>query len=104
MAAVAPRASVIVTTYNNPPYLEMVLAGYARQGRDDFEVVVADDGSRDETRELIDRVRAEGYLGFRLKGEGKQVELIGLNEASATIVEKYSENDRPFESLGVVGH
>ncbi len=40
----------------------------------------------------------------RLKGEGKSVEIFGLNEASATIVEKYSENDRPFESLGVVGH
>ena len=40
----------------------------------------------------------------RLKGEGKTVEIFGLNEASATIVEKYSENDRPFESLGVVGH
>ena len=40
----------------------------------------------------------------RLKQEGKTVEVIGLNEASATLVEKYSENDRPFESLGVVGH
>ena len=40
----------------------------------------------------------------RLKNEGKQVELIGLNEASATIVEKYSESERPFESMGVVGH
>ena len=33
----------------------------------------------------------------RLTNEGKEVELIGLNEASATLVEKYSENDRPFE-------
>ena len=40
----------------------------------------------------------------RLKGEGKSVEVIGLNQASATLVEKYSDNDRPFESLGVVGH
>ncbi|MEW4468201.1 SulP family inorganic anion transporter [Parasphingorhabdus sp. JC815] len=40
----------------------------------------------------------------RLKGEGKKVEVIGLNQASATLVEKYSENDRPFESLGVIGH
>ena len=40
----------------------------------------------------------------RLKNEGKTVELIGMNEASATLVEKYSENDRPFESLGIVGH
>ena len=40
----------------------------------------------------------------RLKNEGKKVEVIGLNLASATLVEKYSENDKPFESLGVVGH
>jgi SulP family sulfate permease len=40
----------------------------------------------------------------RLKNEGKSVELIGLNQASATLVEKYSENEKPFESLGVVGH
>jgi glycosyltransferase involved in cell wall biosynthesis len=52
-----PRASVVVTTYNNPRYLELVLLGYARQDRADFEVVVADDGSRDETKQLIDRLR-----------------------------------------------
>jgi glycosyltransferase involved in cell wall biosynthesis len=50
----------VVTTYNNPRYLELVLLGYARQTRRDFEVVVADDGSRDDTRALIDRMR-DGY-------------------------------------------
>lgn len=40
----------------------------------------------------------------RIQGEGKRVEIIGLNQASATLVEKYSDNERPFESLGVVGH
>lgn len=55
--APTPRASVVVTTYNNPRYLELVLLGYARQNRRDFEVVVADDGSRDETRQLLDRMR-----------------------------------------------
>ena len=40
----------------------------------------------------------------RLQGEGKQVSVIGLNKASATMVEKYSDNEKPFESLGVVGH
>lgn len=47
---------------------------------------------------MLDKIAA------RLKNEGKQVEIIGLNEASASLVEKYSEHDRPFESLGVVGH
>ncbi|WOE74649.1 SulP family inorganic anion transporter [Alterisphingorhabdus coralli] len=40
----------------------------------------------------------------RLQKEGKQVQIIGLNQASATLVEKFSEHDRPFESLGVIGH
>lgn len=53
------RASVVVTTYNNPRYLELVLLGYARQSRRDFEVVIADDGSRDETRQLIDSMRKD---------------------------------------------
>jgi len=41
---------------------------------------------------------------LRLRGEGKQVDVEGMNEASATLVEKYGEHDTPFESLGVVGH
>ncbi|MBR0552148.1 SulP family inorganic anion transporter [Stakelama marina] len=41
---------------------------------------------------------------LRLRGEGKDVEVIGLNEASATLVEKFGEHDKPFQSLGVVGH
>ena len=52
-----PRASVIITTYNNPRYLEMVLGSYALQDRSDFEVVIADDGSGPETRALIARLQ-----------------------------------------------
>ena len=52
-------------------------------------------------------ISATGVLDkivLRLRGEGKQVEVIGLNEASATLVERYGEHDKPFASLGVVGH
>jgi len=43
-------------------------------------------------------------IAERLKNEGKNVEIIGMNEASATLVEKYSDHEKPFKSLGVVGH
>jgi glycosyltransferase involved in cell wall biosynthesis len=59
------RASVIFTTYNQPRYLELVLWGYAAQTTRDFEVVVADDGSGPETREVIDRLRGETGLEVR---------------------------------------
>ncbi|QDH71281.1 glycosyltransferase family 2 protein [Marilutibacter alkalisoli] len=52
-----PIASIIFTTYNQPDWLEKTLLGFAAQDRDDFEVIVADDGSRDETRERIEGLR-----------------------------------------------
>jgi glycosyltransferase involved in cell wall biosynthesis len=55
----APIASVIFTTYNQPDWLEKVLWGFAAQDRHDFEVLVADDGSRDETRQRIEALRPQ---------------------------------------------
>jgi len=51
--------SVILTTYNSAAWLEKVLWGYAAQRYRDFELVIADDGSKPETAELIDRMRNE---------------------------------------------
>jgi len=48
-----PRVSVIVSTYNKPQFLEKVLTGYSKQTFQDFEILIADDGSRKETKELV---------------------------------------------------
>ena len=53
------KISVIFTTYNSPVWLEKVLWGFNAQTDGNFEVLVADDGSRDETRELIDKFRQQ---------------------------------------------
>lgn len=52
------KTSVIISTYNSPQWLEKVLFGYACQTVRDFEIVVADDGSGDETRRLVERFAA----------------------------------------------
>lgn len=54
-----PAASIVLSTYNHPEWLRRSLWGYACQDRRDFEVVIADDGSRDDTRELIEAMRGE---------------------------------------------
>jgi len=59
------RLSVIMTTYNSPLWLEKVLWGYSVQTHGDFEVIVADDGSGQETTDLIDRMRQETGLSIR---------------------------------------
>lgn len=47
------RIAVVVTTYNRPDALAAVLAGYGAQSDRDFELIVADDGSTDATREVV---------------------------------------------------
>lgn len=51
------RLSVILSTYNQPEWLRKTLWGYARQSHPDFQVVVADDGSGDDTRAVLEDVR-----------------------------------------------
>jgi glycosyltransferase involved in cell wall biosynthesis len=45
---------VIISAYNNPAWLEKVLWGYMNQSVMPDEIVIADDGSGDETQHLID--------------------------------------------------
>src|SRR5262245_85520 len=56
------KLSVIISTYNNPKWLEKVLWGYESQTHRDFEVVIADDGSGEPTRELIEKFKKESSL------------------------------------------
>lgn len=46
---------VIISTYNNPRWLEKTLWGYMHQSRMADEILIADDGSGEETRTLIER-------------------------------------------------
>ena len=46
---------VIISTYNNPEWLEKTLWGYMCQSRPADEIVIADDGSTGDTRRLIER-------------------------------------------------
>ena len=49
--------SVIISTYNAPKWLEKVLWGYSIQTYKNFEIVLADDGSKNSTKKLIDSFR-----------------------------------------------
>lgn len=55
---VSPVASIIVSTYNRPAALELVLHGYFQQINKHFEIVIADDGSGPETTDLIRKMKS----------------------------------------------
>lgn len=56
--------SVIVATYNRPDALDAVLRSLAWQSDDNFEVLVADDGSRPDTAAVV--TQWQGRIGRRL--------------------------------------
>lgn len=56
MSGVPPSVSLLVSTYNWPRALELVLDSVRSQRVLPREVVIADDGSREETRRLIERL------------------------------------------------
>ena len=49
------NASVIVTTYNKPNELELVLCGLSQQKDTPLEILIADDGSNAETKSVVSK-------------------------------------------------
>lgn len=86
------KISLVVTTYNWPQALEQVLGALNEQDTGDFEVIVADDGSAADTREMIDTLRPQlryplfhvwqEDLGFR----AARVRNLGIRQASGKYI------------------
>lgn len=60
-----PRVSLLVTTYNSPRYLELSIRSIFNQRRLPDEILVADDGSGEETRLLVEELAAESFVPLR---------------------------------------
>ena len=56
------RIAVIITTYNRPDALAAVLEGYLAQTDRNFEVLVADDGSTQESTQVIKQYQARAVF------------------------------------------
>lgn len=59
------KISVLFSTYNSPAWLEKVLWGFYYQTDQNFEVVIADDGSGSETRDVIEKFRSESGMDLQ---------------------------------------
>jgi glycosyltransferase involved in cell wall biosynthesis len=54
-----PRVSLILATYEMPKHLALVFEALKRQSMRDFEVILCDDGSGEETRKIIEEFRSQ---------------------------------------------
>jgi len=58
------KTAVIITTYNRPDALVAALKGYEIQGDKDFDIIIADDGSTEETWRVIEQYQAKNSLNI----------------------------------------
>ncbi|RYG00705.1 MAG: glycosyltransferase [Chitinophagaceae bacterium] len=58
------KIGVVITTYNSPLWLKNVLFGYEMQTKKDFTVLIADDGSGQPTRDVIEFFKVRGTLNI----------------------------------------
>ena len=60
-----PKISVIISTYNQPNWLEKVLWSYELQTFRDFEIIIADDGSDHRTKAVISKFQSNSLIAIR---------------------------------------
>ncbi len=65
-----PEASVIISTYERPEHLARCLQAFRYQTTDDFELVIADDGSGPDTLECIQLASKDHPVAIRHAWQG----------------------------------
>ena len=81
------RLALVVTTYNRPDALRAVLDAYREQTDKDFQLIVADDGSEDTTRQLVSEYRQhfkQGLLHIWQEDRGFRAAAIRNRACAAT--------------------
>lgn len=58
------KIGVVITTYNSPLWLKNVLFGYEAQTDKHFTVLIADDGSAQPTRDVIEFFKTRNHLNI----------------------------------------
>ena len=74
----SPKVSVIVPTYNRAERLEGTLRSIVSQTYQDFELIVVDDGSTDNTSKVIESFPSAQYLPLKKNSGVSKARNIGL--------------------------
>ena len=83
-----PLISVITTVYNNERYITNAVNSVVNQGFDDYEYIIIDDGSTDNTPEIVERL-AEANPKIRVIHQKNQWIYASFNNGIALARGKY---------------
>src|SRR5262249_26996329 len=91
LSPAAPRVSVVVCSYNGEATLGQCLRSLLALDYPDYEVIVVDDGSTDDTRAVLTRFPRVRVVHQPNRGLGV-ARNVGLREATGTVV-AYTDSD-----------
>src|SRR3546814_12179469 len=90
--------TIFTPTYNRASYLVRLYESMKQQAYPTFEWLIVDDGSNDDTRDLVDCFKAEGKINIRYffqQNSGKHVAINrGVEEAKGKLFFIRSEERR----------
>ena len=82
-----PKISIIIPTYNYGRFIRKALNSLLHQTFQDFEIIVVDDGSTDNTKDIIDTIFKENIRYFFSKKKGAaSARNLGLRHATGKYV------------------
>lgn len=95
MLTESPHISVIIPTFNKAVYLDLTLASWCYQEREDFGLIVVVDGSTDNTREILEKYASRLPLNIiEIKNTGRAgARNVGLKQARGSVI-VFSDDDR----------
>jgi len=85
-----PKISVVIPTYNRANFISSTIDSVLKQDFDDFEILLIDDGSTDNTKQIVEN-NYKQYLGNKLKYiyQINQERSLARNNGVALAIGKY---------------
>ncbi|MDD5599140.1 MAG: glycosyltransferase family A protein [Victivallaceae bacterium] len=92
--------SVIIACYNHGEYIEEMLESVFAQTFTEFEVIIVNDGSTDDTRKLLDRIRHPRLTVIHTGNHGpSHARNLAITHAAAEIIMNLDADDKIATTL-----
>ncbi len=90
-----PKVSIIMPTYNRANYIDETIESVCNQTYDNWELIIVDDGSEDNTGEIVSQLKDERikfYKAGRIAINGK-IKNIGIEKANGELIAFIDSDD-----------